>query len=74
MSSAASRSAGCNNSGRGRSSTQIIKDNNLPPTTVPTGSEGALVAELESARQLIELRRLAVAFKAWATRSTELAT
>jgi glycine betaine/proline transport system ATP-binding protein len=27
-----------------------------------------------SERQLIELRRLAVAFKAWATRSTELAT
>ncbi len=33
----------------GSRSTQIIKDNNLPLTPVPAGSEGALVAELESA-------------------------
>ena len=33
----------------GSRATQIIKDNNLPLTTVPAGSEGALVAELESA-------------------------
>jgi len=33
----------------GSRATQIIKDNNLPLTSVPAGSEGALVAELESA-------------------------
>jgi glycine betaine/proline transport system substrate-binding protein len=33
----------------GSRSAQIIKDNNLPLTTVPGGSEGAMVAELESA-------------------------
>ena len=33
----------------GSRATQIIKDNNLPLTTVPAGSEGALEAELESA-------------------------
>jgi len=33
----------------GSRATQIINDNNLPPTTVPAGSEGAPVAELESA-------------------------
>jgi glycine betaine/proline transport system substrate-binding protein len=33
----------------GSRSATIIKDNNLPLTAVPAGSEGALVAELESA-------------------------
>ena len=33
----------------GSRSGQIIKDNNLPLTAVPGGSEGAMVAELESA-------------------------
>ncbi len=33
----------------GSRSSQIIKDNNLPLTAVPAGSEGALVAELEAA-------------------------
>ncbi|MBZ9813850.1 ABC transporter substrate-binding protein [Mesorhizobium sp. CA7] len=33
----------------GSRSGQIIKDNNLPLTTVPGGSEGAMVAELEAA-------------------------
>ncbi|TPL23481.1 glycine/betaine ABC transporter substrate-binding protein [Mesorhizobium sp. B2-4-9] len=33
----------------GSRSAQIIKDNDLPLTTVPGGSEGAMVAELESA-------------------------
>jgi glycine betaine/proline transport system substrate-binding protein len=33
----------------GSRSAQIIKDNNLPLTAVPAGSEGALTAELESA-------------------------
>jgi len=33
----------------GSRSTQIIQDNNLPLASVPAGSEGALVAELEAA-------------------------
>jgi glycine betaine/proline transport system substrate-binding protein len=33
----------------GSRATQIIKDNSLPLTSVPAGSEGALVAELEAA-------------------------
>jgi len=33
----------------GSRSAQIIKDNNLPLTAIPAGSEGALVAELEGA-------------------------